>query len=178
MTDFINMIVPVLLLTGGMVLGCMEYLHMLQLESYQLDGLARWVKANQNRAYAKGFIVAIVSLLSMTVLTFFAGGWTYLIACAVMFLGGLVSFILYKRVPAKKKLVFTKRVKRLLAIHTALYMVIFMVIDVFGDYVIQLRTLPLLAPAVWVGPLHCLQSLPSPWKTTSTAAFSRTHSAS
>ena len=162
MTDFINMIVPVLLLTGSMVLGCMEYLHMLQLESYQLDGLARWVKANQNRAYAKGFIVAIVSLLSMTVLTFFAGVWTYFLACAVMFAGGLVSFILYKRVPAKKKLVFTKRVKRLLAIHTALYMVIFMVIDVLGDYVVQLRTLPLLAPAVWVWAIALSAKLAQP----------------
>ena len=150
MTDFINMIVPVLFLTGSMVLGCMEYLHMLQLESYQLDGLARWVKANQNRAYVKGFIVAIVSLAAMTVLTFFAGVWTFFLASVVMFMGGLVSFVLYKRVPAKKKLVFTKRVKRLLAIHTALFMVFFMVIDVLGDYVIQLRTLPFVLPAVWV----------------------------
>ena len=73
MIDFINMIVPVALLTAGMTLGAIEYIHMLQLESYQLDGLRRWIAANQNRAYLKGFIVAIVSLLSMTALTFFAG---------------------------------------------------------------------------------------------------------
>ena len=69
MIDFINMIVPVALLTAGMTLGAIEYVHMLQLESYQLDGLRRWIAANQNLAYLKGFIVAIVSLLSMTALT-------------------------------------------------------------------------------------------------------------
>ena len=162
MTDFINMIVPVLFLTAGMVLGCMEYLHMLQLESYQLDGLARWVKANQNRAYVKGFVTAIVCLLGMTVLTFFAGYWTYFIVCVLMFLGGLVSYILYKRVPAKKKLVFTKRVWRLLGIHTALFAVIFMVIDVLGDYVIQLRTLPFVLPAVWVWAIALSAKLAQP----------------
>ena len=150
MIDFINMIVPVALLTAGMTLGAIEYIHMLQLESYQLDGLRRWIAANQNRAYLKGFIVAIVSLLSMTALTFFAGVWTYFIASCILFAGGLVSFLLYKRVPAKKKLVLTKRVQRLLAIHVAFYAILFAVVDAVGDYVVQVRALPFLLPAVWV----------------------------
>lgn len=162
MLDFINMIVPVAFLTAGMVLGSMEYLHMLQLESYQLDGLKRWVDANQNRAYVKGFVVAIVCLLSMAVLTFFAGVWTYLLTSVLLFLGGLVSFLLYKRVPAKKKLVFTKRVMRLLAIHTAFYAILFVIVDVVGDYVVQVRALPFVLPAVWVWTIACSARIAQP----------------
>ena len=150
MIEFINMIVPVALLTAGMTLGAIEYIHMLQLESYQLDGLRRWIAANQNRAYLKGFVVAIVSLLSMTALSFFAGVWTYLIASCILFTGGLVSFILYKRVPAKKQLVLTRRVQRLLAVHIAFYAILFAIVDCVGDYVVQVRALPFALPALWV----------------------------
>ena len=150
MLEFVNMIVPVLMLTAAMTLGCMEYLHMLQLESYQLDGYRRWIAANKERAYVKGLIVSIVSLLAMVALSFFAGVWTYFITSAVMLAASIVCFALYKRVPAKKKLVLTKRVQRLLAVHAVLWALVFVLIDVAGDYVVQLRALPFALPAVWV----------------------------
>ena len=150
MLEFVNMIVPVLMLTAAMTLGCMEYLHMLQLESYQLDGYRRWIAANKERAYVKGLVVSIVSLLAMVALSFFAGVWTYFITSAVMLAASIVCFALYKRVPAKKKLVLTKRVQRLLAVHAVLWALVFVLIDVAGDYVVQLRALPFALPAVWV----------------------------
>ncbi len=162
MLDFINMIVPVLLLTASMLLGCAEYAHMLQLESYQLDGYARWIAANKNRAYAKGMVVSIVSLAAMMLLSFFAGAWTYLLSSVVALAGGAVSFALYKRRPAKKKLVLTKRVWRLMAIHCALWAVVFMLVDVAGDYVVQLRALPFVLPAAWVWALALSARLAQP----------------
>ena len=51
MLDWINRIVPALLLTASTVFGSLESLHMLQLERYQLDGYRRWIAANKERAY-------------------------------------------------------------------------------------------------------------------------------
>ena len=112
MLDWINRIVPALLLTASTVFGSLESLHMLQLESYQLDGYRRWIAANKERAYVKGFVSAIVSLLAMTAFSFFAGVWTYFLTAVVALGCGVISFLLYRRRPAKKKLVFTKRVWR------------------------------------------------------------------
>jgi UDP-N-acetylmuramoyl-tripeptide--D-alanyl-D-alanine ligase len=165
MLDFVNMIVPVLLLTASTLLGCLEYAHMLQLESYQLDGYARWIAANKNRAYAKGLVVSIVSLAAMMVLSFFAGHWTYLAASAVALAGGAISFALCKRRPAKKKLVLTKRVQRLLAIHCALWAILYMLVDVAGDYLVQLRALPFAVPAIWVWALALSARLAQPLET-------------
>ena len=95
MLDWINRIVPALLLTASTVFGSLESLHMLQLESYQLDGYRRWIAANKERAYVKGFVSAIVSLLAMTAFSFFAGVWTYFLTAVVALGCGVISFLLY-----------------------------------------------------------------------------------
>ena len=100
MLDWINRIVPALLLTASTVFGSLESLHMLQLESYQLDGYRRWIAANKERAYVKGFVSAIVSLLAMTAFSFFAGVWTYFLTAVVALGCGVISFLLYRRRPA------------------------------------------------------------------------------
>ena len=73
MLEFVNMIVPVLMLTAAMTLGCMEYLHMLQLEELSAGRLPAVDCRQQSDAYVKGLIVSIVSLLAMVALSFFAG---------------------------------------------------------------------------------------------------------
>lgn len=152
MLDLINRLVPVLLLTASTLLGCVEYLHMLQLESYQLDGYRRWIAANRERAYVKGFVVSIASLLVMMAMTFWQDmrHWTYIAAAATAFVGSVISFALYKRHPAKKKLVLTKRVGRLIALHCIVWAVLYLAVDVVGDHVVQVRVLPYAVPAAWV----------------------------
>ena len=162
MLDWINRIVPALLLTASTVFGSLESLHMLQLESYQLDGYRRWIAANKERAYVKGFVSAIVSLLAMTALSFFAGVWTYFLTAVVALLCGLCCFLLSRRHPAKKKLVFTKRVWRLIAVHAVLWLVVYLLLDVAGDFVVQVRALPFAVPAVWVWTLALSALLAQP----------------
>ena len=162
MLDWINRIVPALLLTASTVFGSLESLHMLQLESYQLDGYRRWIAANKERAYVKGFVSAIVSLLAMTAFSFFAGVWTYFLTAVVALGCGVISFLLYRRRPAKKKLVFTKRVWRLVAVHAALWFVVYLLLDVAGDFVIQVRALPFAVPAAWVWTLALSALLAQP----------------
>ncbi len=162
MLDWINRIVPALLLTASTVFGSLESLHMLQLESYQLDGYRRWIAANKERAYVKGFVSAIVSLLAMTAFSFFAGVWTYFLTAVVALGCGVISFLLYRRRPAKKKLVFTKRVWRLVAVHAALWFAVYLLLDVAGDFVIQVRALPFAVPAAWVWTLALSALLAQP----------------
>lgn len=163
MLDFINCFVPVLMLTASMLLICLEYVHMLQLESYQLDGFARWVKANKQRAYVNGLVISLISLTAFFALSFFAGDWTYIASAAVMLAGSIAGFIIYKKKPVKKGLVYTKRVKRLLAIHCILYAVVFLLIDLAGDYLmLAARALAFFLPAVavWALALSALLAQP------------------
>ena len=173
MLAWINRLVPALLLTASTVLGTLETLHMLQLESYQLDGYRRWIAANKERAYVKGFVSAIVSLLSMTALSFFAGVWTYFLTAVVALFCALTCFLLYRRRPAKKKLVFTARVKRLLAVHAALWFAIYLLLDIAGEWVIQVRALPFAVPALWVWALALSALLAQPMERAINRAYFR-----
>ena len=143
-------LIRIVLVAACCAVACRHFVHMLQLESYQLDGYRRWIAANKERAYVKGFVSAIVSLLAMTAFSFFAGVWTYFLTAVVALGCGVTSFLLYRRRPAKKKLVFTKRVWRLVAVHAALWFVVYLLLDVAGDFVIQVRALPFAVPAAWV----------------------------
>ena len=163
MMDFIVKLIPVLLLTAGNFLGTLEYTHMLQLESYQLDGLARWVKANKSRTSIKGGIVSLAGLAVYTVLVFFFNNWiAYCIGAAALFVGGLVSYVTYKKLPAKKPLVYTKRVKRLLVIHVLLWGLIYALIDAVGQYVVYVRVIPFFLPFLWVWTLALSARLAQP----------------
>ncbi len=162
MIDFINMLVPVLLLTAATLLGTLEYTHMLQLESYQLDGYVRWVKANKDRAYVKGAISAVVGMAVYTALSFVLPSWSYLIASAALCVCGIVCFSKAKKKPAKKALVFTKRVKRLLIIHVFLWGIVYVVLDVVGGYWVYARALAFLLPVIWVWLLAVSAALAQP----------------
>ena len=59
-------LIRIVLVAACCAVACRHFVHMLQLESYQLDGYRRWIAANKERAYVKGFVSAIVSLLAMT----------------------------------------------------------------------------------------------------------------
>ena len=113
----------VLLVAAGCVAVSLHFLHMLQLESYQLDGYMRWL--NKNVEHARRRYAAIGAVLT--------GLYWYLPIFFGMFTGNndlrhniarvllMLAFVLVcvyiawsqHRQPAKKPLVFTARMKRL-----------------------------------------------------------------
>jgi len=121
------MIVELLLAFAGIMGACRFFLHMLQLESYQLDGYVRYLKKNYKKVILNwtlwlgifellaGFVLRI--LLSITV----SGSRdaalvpTHIIMWAVFALYGGWSIFCDYKTTQKKKLVFTKRMKRLTA---------------------------------------------------------------
>ena len=58
--------------------ACRFYLHMLQLESYQLDGYMRWLKREKNRQFGwtlnAGLIASIAAIILPVLLSLFGTG--------------------------------------------------------------------------------------------------------
>ena len=107
-----------------MVLGCLMgtryYVHMLQLESYQLDGYMRWIKARGyhqaiiNAAAGLGFTVLgiIISLITRSQSSAVSGGAQVSLS-AVFALFAFLHMRAWAAHAQKKPLAFTQRVKRL-----------------------------------------------------------------
>jgi UDP-N-acetylmuramoyl-tripeptide--D-alanyl-D-alanine ligase len=102
-----------------LVLTAKFFIHMLQLESYQTRGFFFWLAKNFKRSY--GFTgIAVLILIALQILCnlFIPQGIAYLIIQIVLtlfFIGAYVRAMLTLRVEkAKKPLVYTARVKRLL----------------------------------------------------------------
>ena len=109
-----------LLLTVGCAFGARYYIHMLQLESYQVDGFIRWLKSRGTRhalydlAYGLAFIAADLLILAFTKAQSEGVQGGARITLAVLFLAATYT-IMRKRaaISQKKALVFTQRAKRL-----------------------------------------------------------------
>ena len=106
--------------------ACRFYLHMLQLESYQLDGYERWLKANRPRVFGWtltcGLAASLISLVCPVILSLLFTGEirrstviSGLLAAA--FAVGYSAAHVYAdyKTRQKKPLVFTGRMKRLAA---------------------------------------------------------------
>ena len=123
--DMLLNLLEVLLVTAGCAAVSLHFLHMLQLESYQLDGYLRWLNKNPERARTRFAAVGVVLTALYWYLPIFLSIFTadadlrytisrvllmvvFAIAAAVIVLG-------QHRQPAKKPLVFTARMKRLFA---------------------------------------------------------------
>ncbi len=130
-----------------------------QLESYQLGGYFRTLRRNALRAFLPGIAacaasVALVSLL--TTVTF----EDWLMAVGLLLSLGIAAFVYWvqSRLPAKKPLVFTPRVKRL-AGSLALVSLLVSALLVFGlGMLSSVLLLPLLAPLLLA--LSALAALP------------------
>lgn len=107
--------------------ACRFYLHMLQLESYQLDGYERWLKANRARAlgwtFTCGLAASVISLVFPVILSLLFTGEIQrstviagLIASAFAVGDSAVHVVADYKTRQKKPLVFTGRMKRLTAV--------------------------------------------------------------
>ena len=94
---------------------------MIQLESYRLPGYFRWFKQNDNKLYTATLLVALPAAIVDAAYTFLrnqlpdASAWWGYAVSAVLVVSALIFMSQQKRQPAKKPLVYTARVKRLVA---------------------------------------------------------------
>ena len=114
----------ILLVSAGCVAVSLHFLHMLQLESYQLDGYMRWL--NKNVEHARRRYAAIGAVLTgmywylpifLSMFTMNAGLRETITRVLLMLVfAGICTYLVYAqhRQPAKKPLVFTARMKRLM----------------------------------------------------------------
>ena len=108
------------------------YLHMLQLESYQLDGYLRWMNNNRERLFgatlAVGLTATVASLLLPLFFMMFARHTGQMIGDIVTLVGfaaaALYTFQSHYAVAQKKPLVFTPRMIRLAACQCALILLL------------------------------------------------------
>lgn len=121
-----------------------------QLESYQFGGYYRTHKRNFLRAFAPGFCAAGAGVAAS-----FLGFWA---AYAAQLAVALAAYLLQRRVKAKKPLVITARVKRLIGFLAAVCLALSCAL-MFGTRALALPLLlPALAP-VWLA-LAALLALP------------------
>jgi len=103
--------------------ACRHFVHMLQLESYQLPGYRRWLRRNRDKLLKRSVVVGLGgAILSWYLPIFLAlfiaeesrrasvAGWMMLVAFVA---ASAILAVIDLRAPAKKPLVFTRRVCRL-----------------------------------------------------------------
>ena len=93
--------------------------HILQLHSYYISRYLKWLKVNWNKAFYIQDLVPIISVIFFIFNKITIGFAIWSISYAIIILGR-------KNISEKKKLVFTNRVKRLLATTFLLYLIIFL----------------------------------------------------
>jgi len=87
------------------------YIHMLQLNSYRIERYGKWLCENKSK------MLALRAILPAFALAFFAlGKEAVLVAFSVL----MLLFAPFKKKKAKKPLVYTARVKRLIAVYSVL----------------------------------------------------------
>ncbi|GHV25838.1 Mur ligase [Clostridia bacterium] len=132
-------------------------LHVFQLESYQLPGYRRAIYDNWRRAILPGIISAVVNAvvfgaLSLTALRITEGLNTELWKDALWLVGGAVVCVaaaayvtrIFERKPARKPMVFTDRMNRLIAALALTVFALAAVIEVF----VRSTVIVLMFPAV------------------------------
>ena len=127
-----------------------KFIHMLQLESYQLPGYRRVMADNGARQWTPLAIAATVGCVAIVVLFLLLRETGVWIALAAIEVSCAIIYLLMRRKKDKKPLVYTARVKRLLMMHGALLLVLSLFFVV--------------TPWVWRGyPFFCLPLMFLPW---------------
>ncbi len=145
-----------------------HYMHMLQLESYQLDGYLRHLKRYKEEwkgwTLYTGVFALLAALVLPVIMTMFTGERTNsMIAAHVVIMAvyaALAGYYIYKelRTPKKKPLVFTKRMKRLCAVHAAAVLFALLIALLILGYtdterrlhLMRITPLALIAAAPWL----------------------------
>ncbi len=115
---FIDNLLKILCGAAGLY-ASLRFVHMLQLESYQANMYMRWLKKHALRDWLPLVLVFFICLFSDAAASMLVNKYAvFLVAqCAVRGIYAvLVAYVgfIWRRVPAKKPLVFTGRVKRLI----------------------------------------------------------------
>ena len=134
------------------LLACRNLVHYFQLESYQFPGYFRTLRRNWLRAALPGVLVAAAALAG-TGLFYAALGWgragAILNAAWVIGAGYLVQR-LFKDPHAKKKMVYTARLKRLYAVAAVIWLAVLLLAAFTSPALVwPLCLFPLLLP-LWV----------------------------
>lgn len=129
--SWINLI-QALIVTAVCAYASKYYLHMMQLESYQVDGYQRWLKKNQDKAAGFTLNIGVIATIAAFLLNLLlnmllgktAGSIVSLILMIVSF--GVSVYVYTQRLYEKKPktpIVFTPRMKRLYAMAAALLLI-------------------------------------------------------
>ncbi len=150
----------------ALCMGSLHYMHMLQLESYQLDGYLRHLKRYKEEwngwTLATGLACFAAQIVLPIVFTMFTGERTnsaitahviIMVACAIS-----VAYNVWRDLsaPKKKPLVFTKRVKRLCAAQAAAIAFILALLTLILSYTDEERGLRLMR----ISPMTLIAALP------------------
>ena len=147
MAQFASWLV-MLCVAAGTMLASRSLVHYFQLESYQFPGYYRTIKRNWKRAVIPGVIMAVIAVVALLIGN--AAGndfWGLLIGLAgsaVALGGGFVTGRITAVRKAKKKLVFTTRIKRLYVIGAIVFAVVCFLLASLWTYLAVL--VPLLLP--------------------------------
>ena len=122
------------------VLVARYYLHMFQLESYQLDGYVRWLSKHHDKHLGWTMNIGVGSVVVYYVLKLFlnmlfheaAGAVSAVITMVIFALGAYMVDRELHDAPQKKPLVYTARMKRLYAAVAVVAVVIALIINAFG----------------------------------------------
>ncbi len=121
--------------------GARYYLHMLQLESYQLDGYLRWLKKNPDKQMGGTLTIGVGAVLVYYALWLlfrvFMKNAGSTIAAGIISLAGflLAAFMLDRRLhsqPEKKPIAYTPRMRRLYACLCVIALLLALLLSAIG----------------------------------------------
>lgn len=114
-----------------------------QLESYQLGGYFRTMRRNWLRAYLPGAAVTAFGCVAISAMVSISPeDWAFLLGAALFLAAAVLAYFLQRKVPAKKPLVFTARVKRL----CGALILVSAIVAAICIYGLKSLSLPLLLP--------------------------------
>ena len=121
MLDTVTTLILFIAFAADCTLLSLHYIHMLQLNSYRNRRYMRWIKENRG-AIADKMGWLLLSMIAVACFLLQKSGWKERIACALLL---LIHGYLNKPKRAKKPLVFTHRVMRLLLTHALLLITVY-----------------------------------------------------
>ena len=110
----------------GYVMAMTYYMHMFQLNSYHANVQIKWLKMN----FIGGYLVRVIPAIASLIACFFG-----VIGLGIATLANLIFLVRYLPAKAKKPLVFTARVKRMVVTFTIVSVVLLAVSAILTDLV-------------------------------------------
>ena len=149
-----------ILLSVGIAAGCLFaakiLIHYFQLESYQHPGYFRTVKRNFLKACLPGCCMTVLLITGIWLMRLvFRSEWLICLSvCLIIFAGGIICGRAFSDKNAKKKLVYTPRMKRLYAVSLCvmtaiLYLLLSLTVSRAKGFIAAVIVFPALLP-LWI----------------------------